>query len=154
MLKGGLTLIAALSLLRDAARLSVCPPFSLKPPRILSPAFQGGKPPRIVVEASSVLVDESVLQDVLRSKPRPNAKALIPPLCCAAQLSLASTVVLGFSMAEVGVSIQHDANHGAYLPTTWFSRLMGATLDMVRAPNPNSASESQHQNLTTTCDLA
>lgn len=49
------------------------------------------------------------------------------------QLSLASAALLGFAMAEVGVSIQHDANHGAYLPRTWFSQLMGATLDMVNA---------------------
>ena len=75
----------------------------------------------------------------------------IPPLCCAAQLSLASAVVLGFSMAEVGVSIQHDANHGAYLPTTFFSRLMGATLDMVSALHPISASGIHHSSLPASC---
>lgn len=50
-------------------------------------------------------------------------------------------------MAEVGVSIQHDANHGAYLPRTWYSRLMGATLDMVSAP---AAGPGPDQDLNTT----
>ncbi len=46
---------------------------------------------------------------------------------------MAGAVLLGLAMAEVGVSIQHDANHGAYLPRTWWSWLMAATLDAVRA---------------------
>ncbi len=45
---------------------------------------------------------------------------------------MAAAVLLGLAMAEVGVSIQHDANHGAYMPRTWWSALMAATLDAVR----------------------
>ena len=45
---------------------------------------------------------------------------------------MAAAVLLGFALAEVGVSIQHDANHGAYMPRTWWSALMAATLDAVR----------------------
>ena len=48
------------------------------------------------------------------------------------QVSMAAAALLGLAMAEVGVSIQHDANHGAYLPRTWWSWLMAATLDAVR----------------------
>lgn len=36
-------------------------------------------------------------------------------------------------MAEVGVSIQHDANHGAYSRNTSLEYLLGTTLDMVGA---------------------
>ena len=36
-------------------------------------------------------------------------------------------------MAEVGVSIQHDANHGAFSRRSWVGALFGATLDAVGA---------------------
>lgn len=36
-------------------------------------------------------------------------------------------------MAEVGVSIQHDANHGAYSRNTMLEYLLGTTLDIVGA---------------------
>ena len=36
-------------------------------------------------------------------------------------------------MAEVGVSIQHDANHGAYSRNTSLEYLLGTTLDIVGA---------------------
>ena len=35
--------------------------------------------------------------------------------------------------AEIGVSIMHDANHGAYSRSTLFGRVMGATLDVAGA---------------------
>jgi hypothetical protein len=35
--------------------------------------------------------------------------------------------------AEIGVSIMHDANHGAYSRSTLFARVMGATLDVAGA---------------------
>ena len=35
--------------------------------------------------------------------------------------------------AEIGVSIMHDANHGAYSRSTLFGRIMGATLDVAGA---------------------
>ena len=36
-------------------------------------------------------------------------------------------------MAEVGVSIQHDANHGAYSRNTSLEYMLGTTLDIVGA---------------------
>lgn len=41
-----------------------------------------------------------------------------------AQVTLVSAVILGMSMAEVGVSIQHDANHGAFSTSTWAGALL------------------------------
>lgn len=49
------------------------------------------------------------------------------------QPSLVSAALLGFAMAEVGVSIQHDANHGAFSRRSWVGALFGATLDAVGA---------------------
>ena len=49
------------------------------------------------------------------------------------QLSALCSVVLGVCMAEVGVSIQHDANHGAYSQDTMLEYLLGTTLDIVGA---------------------
>ncbi|KAL3153887.1 hypothetical protein ABBQ32_013456 [Trebouxia sp. C0010 RCD-2024] len=48
-------------------------------------------------------------------------------------LSALCSVVLGVCMAEVGVSIQHDANHGAYSRNTSLEYLLGTTLDIVGA---------------------
>lgn len=42
-------------------------------------------------------------------------------------------VLLGVFMAEVGVSIQHDANHGAYSPRNFWCHTMGLSLDLVGA---------------------
>ncbi len=36
-------------------------------------------------------------------------------------------------MGEVGVSIMHDANHGAYSTNPWVTWLMSTTLDIVGA---------------------
>eukprot|EP00873_Tetraselmis_striata_P024749 jgi/Tetstr1/445013/TSEL_032821.t1 len=47
------------------------------------------------------------------------------PLTC-----LVCAVVNGIAMAEVGVSIQHDANHGAYASSPAICHLMGLTLDV------------------------
>ena len=48
-------------------------------------------------------------------------------LCCAA------AALLGVAKAEVGVSIQHDANHGAYSPWPALNAVAGASLDLVGA---------------------
>lgn len=48
-------------------------------------------------------------------------------------LSLVSAVILGVAMAEVGVSIQHDANHGAFSASGTIGAIFGATLDVVGA---------------------
>eukprot|EP00793_Prasinoderma_coloniale_P000441 PRCOL_00005426-RA len=47
--------------------------------------------------------------------------------------SLACAVLLGFFRAEVGMSIQHDANHGSYTTSNNLGYVMGLTLDMVGA---------------------
>ncbi|XP_075265344.1 uncharacterized protein LOC142357674 isoform X2 [Convolutriloba macropyga] len=46
---------------------------------------------------------------------------------------LLCAVVMGASMAEVGVSIQHDANHGAYHKNRTLNHYMGWLLDVVGA---------------------
>jgi linoleoyl-CoA desaturase len=40
-------------------------------------------------------------------------------------------ISLGLSIAGVGMSVQHDANHGAYSKHTWINRVFGATLDVM-----------------------
>ncbi len=40
-------------------------------------------------------------------------------------------VSLGLAIAAVGMSIQHDANHGGYSRRGWVNRLFGATLDVM-----------------------
>jgi hypothetical protein len=49
------------------------------------------------------------------------------------QASLVCAALLGAMKAEIGVSIMHDANHGAYSRSTLFARIMGATLDVAGA---------------------
>ena len=49
------------------------------------------------------------------------------------QVSAFSSVFLGVCMAEIGVSIQHDANHGAYSRNTMLEYLLGITLDVIGA---------------------
>ena len=53
------------------------------------------------------------------------------PFCL--QAALASAVVLGFLMAETGIAIQHDANHGALSSNNWACYCLGLTLDIVGA---------------------
>lgn len=36
----------------------------------------------------------------------------------------------GLSIAAIGMSVQHDANHGGYSRHKWVNRVMGATLDL------------------------
>ena len=48
-------------------------------------------------------------------------------------LALLFGVVFGTCKAEVGVSIQHDANHGAYHKNGWLGDWIGITLDLVGA---------------------
>lgn len=55
-------------------------------------------------------------------------------LVFAAQTFLQGTlcaVSLGLSIAAVGMSIQHDANHGAYSSRPWVNKIFGATLDLM-----------------------
>eukprot|EP00741_Cyanophora_paradoxa_P006670 tig00001030_g6451.t1 len=47
--------------------------------------------------------------------------------------SALGAVLLGFAFAEVGVSIQHDGNHGGYSNKPWLCRLSGISLDLVGA---------------------
>ena len=50
---------------------------------------------------------------------------LWPSLLCAA--------LVGVAKAEIGVSIMHDANHGAYSPSPLLNAVMGSTLDLAGA---------------------
>ena len=41
--------------------------------------------------------------------------------------------VMGLGTAGIGLSIMHDANHGAYSAKPWMNSLMGYTLNLVGA---------------------
>ena len=43
----------------------------------------------------------------------------------------AATVFMGLGLAGIGMSVMHDANHGAYAGKRWVNRLMGYSLDLV-----------------------
>lgn len=43
----------------------------------------------------------------------------------------ALAISLGLSIASVGMSVQHDANHGAYSDRAWINRALGLTLDVM-----------------------
>src|SRR5260221_12780836 len=40
-------------------------------------------------------------------------------------------VVMGFGTAGIGLSIMHDANHGAYSTKTWKNQLLGYSLNLI-----------------------
>ena len=44
---------------------------------------------------------------------------------------LALSAVMGLGVAGIGLSIMHDANHGAYSSKTWLNKLMGYSLNLV-----------------------
>lgn len=48
-------------------------------------------------------------------------------------LLIASVVVMSFGLAGIGLSVMHDANHGAYSSKRWVNDLMGYSLNLVGA---------------------
>lgn len=48
-------------------------------------------------------------------------------------LSVLSALAMGYFAAQIGLSIQHDANHGAYSNVNWFGYLMSTSLDFLGA---------------------
>jgi len=42
-------------------------------------------------------------------------------------------VIMGFGMAGIGLSIMHDANHGAYSSKSWVNKLLGYTMNIIGA---------------------
>ena len=44
---------------------------------------------------------------------------------------LAMYALMGFGMSGIGLSIMHDANHGAYSKNQKVNKLMGATINLV-----------------------
>ena len=49
----------------------------------------------------------------------------------------ASAVVMGLGLAGIGLSVMHDANHGAYSKKAWVNTLMSYSLDLVGANSFN-----------------
>lgn len=45
-------------------------------------------------------------------------------------LSLLMWTLMGFGLAGVGMSVMHDANHGAYSQKKWVNNIMGASLNL------------------------
>ena len=50
---------------------------------------------------------------------------------CLLKVSALCSMVVGFCSAEVGVSIQHDANHGAFHKNPSVNKYVGMSLDFV-----------------------
>jgi linoleoyl-CoA desaturase len=48
-----------------------------------------------------------------------------------------SCIVMGLGMAGIGLSIMHDANHGAFSKRTWVNKLMGFSLEILGGYNVN-----------------
>lgn len=46
---------------------------------------------------------------------------------------IASVVIMGLGLAGIGLSVMHDANHGAYSSKGWINTLMGYSLNLVGA---------------------
>jgi len=46
---------------------------------------------------------------------------------------VSAIVVMGLGLAGIGLSVMHDANHGAYSGKTWINTLMGYSLNLVGA---------------------
>jgi linoleoyl-CoA desaturase len=43
------------------------------------------------------------------------------------------TAIMGFGIAGIGLSVMHDANHGAYSNKSWVNNLMGYSLNVIGA---------------------
>ena len=43
-------------------------------------------------------------------------------------IAMLLTIVMGFGMAGIGMSVMHDAEHGAYSEKEWLNKLMGNTM--------------------------
>jgi linoleoyl-CoA desaturase len=48
-------------------------------------------------------------------------------------LLLLAVAVMGFGLAGIGLSVMHDANHGAYSEKSWINTVMGYSLNLVGA---------------------
>ncbi len=46
---------------------------------------------------------------------------------------LISVVIMGFGLGGIGLSVMHDANHGAYSKKAWVNNLLGYSLNLVGA---------------------
>ena len=46
---------------------------------------------------------------------------------------IASTIIMGFGLAGIGLSVMHDANHGAYSNKAWVNTIIGYSLNFVGA---------------------
>src|SRR5690606_40558986 len=44
---------------------------------------------------------------------------------------LGIVVIMGLGLAGIGLSVMHDANHGAYSNKSWVNNLLGFSLNMV-----------------------
>lgn len=48
-----------------------------------------------------------------------------------------SLIIMSFGVAGIGLSVMHDANHGAYSKTSWINSLLGYSLNLVGATSYN-----------------
>ena len=52
-------------------------------------------------------------------------------------LALVMAIVMSFGLAGIGLSVMHDANHGAYSKRTWLNTLVGYSLNLIGASTFN-----------------
>ncbi|HWB62596.1 MAG TPA: acyl-CoA desaturase [Chitinophagales bacterium] len=60
------------------------------------------------------------------------------------------TAVMGLGLAGIGMSVMHDANHGAYSKKRWLNRLLGYSLDIVGGNSDNWRIQHNQQHHTFT----
>lgn len=54
--------------------------------------------------------------------------ALLLTVAMPGYLMFALCIVMGFGLAGIGMSVMHDANHGAFSKSSWVNKLFGGTL--------------------------
>jgi linoleoyl-CoA desaturase len=63
--------------------------------------------------------------------------AYIVPLCCifllpeSVTMALVLVIIIGFAKAGIGMSVMHDALHGAYSSKKWVNKLVGSSMYLI-----------------------
>ncbi|MFN7791547.1 MAG: fatty acid desaturase, partial [Cyclobacteriaceae bacterium] len=56
---------------------------------------------------------------------------LVSGLFTSGWIALALCIVMGFGKAGIGLSVMHDANHGAYSTKSWINTVLGFSLNVI-----------------------
>jgi linoleoyl-CoA desaturase len=58
---------------------------------------------------------------------------IVSGLVTSAWSLIGMTILMGLGLAGIGLSVMHDANHGAYSKTTWINNLIGYSMNLIGA---------------------